>query len=76
MLINSMYFIHSSFISDTIIANEYSQLGIMNINPSKSASLVISATCLNNNMEDDFQMQLQSSISTDNLKVEMFSFTS
>jgi len=62
-------FMNTSFISDTIIDNEYSELGIMDIKPSTSNRLVISKTCVNNSMDDDFPVHLESSINFENHKI-------
>ena len=42
-------FMNTKFISDTIIDTEYSKLGIMDINPSRSTIMVITKTCINDN---------------------------
>merc|ERR1711892_1011574 len=64
-----MKFMNTKFISDTIIDTEYSKLGIMDINPSRSTIMVIAKTCINDNIDNANTMHLESGIYGEEQKI-------
>ena len=73
LVINLIGSVRPSFISDTIIDNEYSELGIMDIKPSKpNKAVVIMKTCDHTVVDDDIQLHLESSICSNDQEVSKY----
>ena len=73
LVINLIGSVRPSFISDTIIDNEHSELGIMDIKPSKpNKAVIIMKTCDPTGMDDDIQLHLESSICSNDQEVSKY----
>ena len=62
-------FSNTKFISETVIVSEQYKLGLLNINPSRRSSIIVTKTYGNKNMEDDNMTHLDGSIYQEDPKV-------